>query len=33
MKIPVLLMTSLLAVGVSAQTAKPVQTKKPVKKS
>ncbi len=32
MKIPVLLMTSLLAVGVSAQTAKPVQTKKPVKK-
>lgn len=32
MKIPVLLITSLLAVGVSAQTAKPVQTKKPVKK-
>lgn len=33
MKIPALLMASLLAVGVSAQTTKPAtQTKKPVKK-
>ncbi|WP_126650398.1 MNIO class RiPP chryseobasin precursor ChrA [Chryseobacterium aureum] len=33
MKIPVVVMTSLLAVGVSAQTTKPVnKTKKPVKK-
>ncbi|MEF9478666.1 hypothetical protein OWR28_14040 [Chryseobacterium sp. 1B4] len=33
MKIPAILMASLLAVGVSAQTTKPVtKTKKPVKK-
>ncbi|CAM2983507.1 hypothetical protein DRF59_10290 [Chryseobacterium flavum] len=33
MKIPALLMASLLAAGVSAQTAKPVtKTKKPIKK-
>ncbi|AZA83317.1 hypothetical protein C1637_21700 [Chryseobacterium lactis] len=33
MKIPVIIMASLLAVGVSAQTTKPVsKTKKPVKK-